>query len=103
MLVPRLCLGSTNRHAKTEIVALLQQESIGISYDLKMDSSKNINCLDQKSLDIFFKRMGHSKYTNEALTKWHILKKIMEIFFHLFLPQKNKIPYERVYDLGEVS
>jgi predicted HTH transcriptional regulator len=74
-------IGSTNRHAKTEIVELLQQESIGISYDFKMDSSKNINCLDQKSLDIFFKRMGHSKYTNEALTKWHILKKNNGDFF----------------------
>jgi len=74
-------IGSTNRRANTEMVTLLQQESIGISYDAKMDLSKNVNCLDQKSLDIFFKRIGIKKYTNEALTKWHILKKNNGDFF----------------------
>jgi len=74
-------IGSTNRLANTEMVTLLQQESIGISYDTKMDSSKNVNCLDQKSLDIFLKRIGHTQYTNEALAKWHILKKNNGDFF----------------------
>ena len=46
-----------------------------MSYDAKMDSSQNVNCLDQSSLNMFFKCIGQSKYSNETLAKWHILKK----------------------------